>query len=1377
VSSDEREGGLRNLLNFGHSIGHAIEAILTPQMLHGECVSIGMVKEAELARYLGVLKPGGVARLAKCLQSYGLPVTLQDKRVKALTRGKYCEVEKMLRIMAVDKKNDGRKKKIVLLSGIGRTHEKKASVVADEAIRVVLSPSVVVGSRTRSDHVKLSPPGSKSISNRALVLAALGNGTCRISNLLHSDDVDFMLTALHSLGGVDYHWEEDGDILVVTGKGGQLHACKEELYLGNAGTAARFLTTVVTLTKASKQSDRVILTGNARMKQRPIGPLVDALTSNGAKLDYIENKGCLPLNVSTLSGGLKGGRIELAATVSSQYVSSILMCAPYASQPVTLSLIGGKPISQPYIDMTTSMMASFGIKVTRSDTEEHTYHIPQGTYTSPKEYEIESDASSATYPLSVAAITGSKCTITNIGSSSLQGDARFAVEVLGPMGCVVEQTATSTTVQGPKDGKLRSLPHVDMEPMTDAFLTASVLAAVANADSHKTTRISGIANQRVKECNRIAAMAHELAKFGVTCREFDDGIEIDARDVSSLISPTDGVYCYDDHRVAMSFSVLAVALHSSVIVQEKKCVEKTWPGWWDVLSSKFGVELGGIDEIPHLGAPTTTGALNLRSIFLIGMRGAGKTTMGKWASEVLDLPLIDLDQQLEKKLQHSIPEHIRSKGWESFREQELLLLQEEMEKRPIGYIFACGGGIVETEAARALLQKYHSQGGLVVHVHRDIEKVMEFLQVDKTRPAYVDDMLAVWQRREHWYTDCSNFEFHNPDINSVDASSIKQNFSRFLQVVRGTSPSYNLIAQKSVSYFLSLTFPDVSKIEVKWDHITAGCDAVEIRADLLVDPSTSNGSLSWTFLEEQVANVRSMTNLPLIFTLRTKSQGGSFPDEDQEGALRIYKKALRMGFEFLDLEISWPREILEEVTKLKKYTKIIASHHDPKGDLRWDNGTWISFLNIGVEYGDIIKLIGVATSLEDNYTLETFRKYIKSSHNINLIALNMGEHGKLSRILNRFLTPVSHPNLPIKAAPGQLSVAEINRGLTLIGEISKKNFYLFGKPISHSRSPVLHNGLFKLFGLPHQYQLFETDKSEETLSVLKSHDFGGASVTIPLKLEFFSILDEITNEAKVIGAVNTIYPISKPGAVAPILRGDNTDWIGIKDTLRHAGIKQSVDPGPALIIGAGGTSRAAIVALQALYYSPIYILNRSLSNSEKMIASFDDQKFDLRLIDPSKPIPDLGRFTVAVSTIPSDLPLDPAVEGVLQALFTPINNGAGSQADDDKHVSNSPTEPDLRKLDPEKRFYLEMAYKAQDSLLTVMARSAGFIPVNGLEPLLFQVCIYFFSCSFIFHALYIHRQFNVPTLNREKRLLCMYSEEEECFKRQEELLYQTRVKC
>lgn len=262
------------------------------------------------------------------------------------------------------------------------------------------------------------------------------------------------------------------------------------------------------------------------MKQRPIGPLVDALRSSGSAITYLGTEGSLPLSIPATKNGFRGSKIQLTASVSSQYVSSILLCAPYAAEPVTLELVGGQVISQPYIDMTIAMMNSFGVEVVREKDPAgkplNVYQIPRATYTNPSEYVIESDASSATYPLAIAAITGTTCTISNIGAASLQGDAYFAKGVLEPMGCTVVQTATETTVTGPPPGQLRAIGNVDMETMTDAFLTASVLAAVAAQPVLKerevagspptTTRIYGIANQRVKECNRIKAMIDQLGE-------------------------------------------------------------------------------------------------------------------------------------------------------------------------------------------------------------------------------------------------------------------------------------------------------------------------------------------------------------------------------------------------------------------------------------------------------------------------------------------------------------------------------------------------------------------------------------------------------------------------------------------------------------------------------------------------------------------------------------------------------------------------------------------------------------------------------------------------------------------------------------------------
>lgn len=1310
VSADEREGGLRNLLNFGHSIGHAIEAILTPQLLHGEAVAIGMVKEAELARFLGILRPHAVSRLSKCIASYGLPTSLKDKRVMKLTAGKECRIDTLLEKMSVDKKNDGDRKKIVLLSQIGRTFEPKASVVADSDIRTILSASIsVTPGMPNGLKVTVTPPGSKSISNRALILAALGSGPCKIKNLLHSDDTEFMLSAIKQLGGASYSWHDAGEILEVTGNGGKLSASREDLYIGNAGTASRFLTTVLTLCSSTQGSNSTVLTGNARMKVRPIGPLVDALRQNGAQIEYLEQEKSLPIRVHS-TGGFQGGMIELAATVSSQYVSSILMAAPYAKSPVTLRLVGGKPISQPYIDMTISMMSSFGISVTKSTTEMDTYHIPLGAYKNPSDYIIESDASSATYPLAVAAITGTTCTIPNIGSASLQGDARFAIDVLRPMGCSVQQDEHSTTVTGPITGQLKPLPQVDMEPMTDAFLTASVLAAVANGE----TQITGIANQRVKECNRIAAMKEQLAKFGITCTELDDGIQISGKSLSDIQTPNVGIHCYDDHRVAMSLSVLSVVAPGSTIITERECVGKTWPGWWDTLAQSFKVKLDGSDITDSKSGVKHASTRRLhakRSVFVIGMRGAGKTTAGRWMAKLLDWKFIDLDEELEHRSGKTIPEIINSpKGWDGFRQDELDLLQDVAENMPECHVLSCGGGIVEMPKARELLQNYCNSGGMVVLVHRNIDQVIEYLMRDTTRPAYTTEIRQVYERRKAWYEVCCNHIYYSPhSAPNTGSNSIPDDFKRFVTSITVGNSCVKNIAKKDESFFVSLTVPKLNENLPAISSASVGSDAIEIRVDLLHDWSLEA-------VTEQLSLLRFVSKLPIIFTVRTVSQGGRFPDAANDHRHDLYRLALRLGVEYLDAEVTSSDDILQELTETRRNTLIVSSHHDPAGSLSWKNASWIPFYNRALQYGNVIKLVGNAKSIEDNFDLANFKSRMMADHKTPIIAINMGAAGQLSRILNGFLTPVSHPDLPFKAAPGQLSAAEIRQGRALLGQIKKREFYLFGSPISQSRSPALHNTLFGITGLPHEYHLHETSSAENLDEVLHSESFGGASVTIPLKRDVIALVDELTPAAQAIGAVNTIIPLNDdiPSNKRRLL-GDNTDWKGMVYTLSEAGVINPIKNESAAVIGSGGTTRAAIYALHFMGFETIYVVGRDAHKVNTLASEFPRDYNVNAITEPAQAADFAHSPSVIISTIPADQPIDNGVEDV---VFTLLSLSAISRVN---------------------RVLLEMAYKPHHTQIVQMAESIGtWTVIPGLEVLAsqgwYQVCIYEYSNLVFLHS-------------------------------------------
>ncbi|KAG0144655.1 hypothetical protein CROQUDRAFT_46993 [Cronartium quercuum f. sp. fusiforme G11] len=1253
VTKDEKETGLRNLVNFGHTIGHAIEAVLTPDLLHGECISVGMVLEAEVSRALGFLHNDAVGRLSKCLAAYGLPISMTDPRIGGAPKAAELTPERLLDLMSVDKKNAGKLKKIVLLSRIGRTVEERATGVEDGLIKRVIAPCVRVFPGPPSQReLWLTTPGSKSISNRALVLAALATGTCRLTNLLSSDDTQVMMTALEDMGGASFSWENGGATLVVRGGGGKLHPPPggKQVYLGNAGTAARFLTTLTTLITPDGQnplsSQQTVITGNARMKQRPIGPLVDALRQSGNQLTYLGTEGCLPLEIA--GGGLSGGTIELAASVSSQYVSSILLCAPYARTPVTLKLVGGTVISQPYIDMTLAMMASFGISVTR---HEHTYQIPLGRYTCPGDgtYAIESDASSATYPLAIAALNGLTITLDNIGSASLQGDAQFATKVLEPMGCRVEQTPTTTTLVGPPSpDQLHQLGTIDMETMTDAFLTACVVLGVAGPapDGARSTKILGIANQRVKECNRIAAMVAELEKLGIRAEELPDGIEVYGRPARKLLEGAN-IHCYDDHRVAMAFAVLgSVPGGKGLVLDEKRCVEKTWPSWWDDFSAKLGFSIEGVGadqgvvNNKEVNGNGKGSAVDSPSILLCGMRGSGKSFAGRVAASSLGWPLTDSDLYFQNRHQMIITEFVKKHGWEAFRREECAILAELLRKFPTGHVISLGGGIVETEEGRAILKGYR---GPVIQINREVDEIVSYLHEDISRPSLGEPIETIWKRRQPWLLECSNAEFFNLGT-SLDSPATVANEKRvmrqFFDFITGDDTNHVALRPGSRTYFVALTLPSLTKPRPidepalsNFEELTLGCDAVELRVDLLsqdgVPPQVPKVP-SLHFVRQQVAALRRLTTLPIIFTVRTKGQGGMFPSQGAEKEyFELLQLGLRTGCEYVDVELGHSLEETRKLQKSKGHSILIGSYHDFAGKLKWDSDEMELKYQAIRQYADIVKLVTVAHTLEDNLVLLNFR----ASHpSPPLITINMARAGQMSRILSPVLSPLTHSLLPgPPAAPGQLSYAQIQQTLDLLGQHPPQKFWLFGKPIGHSRSPLMHNTSFVALGLgsSHTYSPLETDtlEDERVKAALASPDFTGASVTIPLKVKALALMDELTEEARAVGAVNTII---RKGAR---LVGDNTDWAAIATVIRRSLPADPSVRATAVVVGAGGTSRAAVYALHRLGVGRIGLVNRTRSRAEELVARMPESWAIEVLEDFEEAI--RMKPGIVVSTVPS----------------------------------------------------------------------------------------------------------------------------------------------
>jgi 3-phosphoshikimate 1-carboxyvinyltransferase len=398
-------------------------------------------------------------------------------------------------------------------------------------------------------------PGSKSISNRVLLLAALAEGTTRIDNMLASDDTQLMLDALEKLS-VDVT-TADGATLVV-GKGGPLvtQEIELDLYLGMAGTAYRPLTAALCLGRGTFS-----LLGSERMRERPIADLVDALRTLGARIDYLDQTGYPPLRVH--GGGLRGGRVTMRGNVSSQFLTSVLLAAPLADAPVSIT-IDGDQVSKPYLDITLDLMQRFGVRATAQNYA--AYQIPRGRYRAPGSVLVEGDASSATYFLAAGAIRGGPVRVTGLGKDSVQGDIAF-LEVLRAMGAHVRADTAFVEVTA---GQLRGV-DLDLNAMPDAAMTVAMLALFARG----RTRIRNIANWRVKETDRLSAMANELRKVGADVVEGADFLEVAApRRLRAATIDT-----YGDHRIAMCFSLAALG-GAPITINDPGCVTKTFPGYF-----------------------------------------------------------------------------------------------------------------------------------------------------------------------------------------------------------------------------------------------------------------------------------------------------------------------------------------------------------------------------------------------------------------------------------------------------------------------------------------------------------------------------------------------------------------------------------------------------------------------------------------------------------------------------------------------------------------------------------------------------------------------------------------------------------------------------
>lgn len=562
VRQDERESSIRKSLNMGHTTGHALE-LRYGDLSHGEFVLVGMYCEIEIALAEGKIEEAYARRLQALIAKVVAPMPA------------YKGVSAALETARLDKKNqDSDRISMIVPSSYGEYLE---LVLPYEKYCEYVSPLLekreefVVRKASGNGAVKVTVPGSKSITNRALLLAALSAGDCLLEGVLFSEDSRAVLSCLESLG-FSLRTDEEKKTVFVSGTGGKIPRRNAEIDVKSAGTAARFLTVLLAFA-----GGEYTLRASPQMEKRPMEPLLNALRSVGAEIVCLKEEGHFPFVLR--SGGIAAESIVVDTDVSSQFASALLLGAPLCEKGMLVRLTGSRQNGS-YIGITLKMMESFGV---RAEKRADGYYIPPGQTYACSRYAIEPDFSAAGYFFAAGALLARQVTVCGLHADSMQGDKQF-LSVLSDMGASVTDTAEGITVCG--KGTLKGI-SVNMRDFSDQALTLAAIAPFASSP----VSIEGIGHIRGQECDRIAAIRHNLSRMGVTVTERADGVEIEPK--KDLLPCR--IETFFDHRVAMAFAVAGLKT-GGLVIEDPFCCRKTFEDYFDILAEKFYDEKGEENE-------------------------------------------------------------------------------------------------------------------------------------------------------------------------------------------------------------------------------------------------------------------------------------------------------------------------------------------------------------------------------------------------------------------------------------------------------------------------------------------------------------------------------------------------------------------------------------------------------------------------------------------------------------------------------------------------------------------------------------------------------------------------------------------------------------
>ena len=1093
--------GIRNILNFGHTIGHGIEAV--SGISHGKSVAIGMSLETKLTVNNTLITPFKIRhQILTCLRNYNLPTDLES--VGDL------DIYKIVNSISKDKKG----KCVIAIKKLGESTETIFLNNSDFLQVLTKKRKITMTPLSTKKKISIQVPGSKSITNRVLLIAAICNKKCEINNVLISDDTMFMINALEQLG-IEIEFKDSNTVVINGGNGLFNSKNTNNLYLGNSGTSLRFLTGV--LATCLKDPHKIVLTGEKRMTERPIGELLDIfinLKSNIHKL----NDECPPFEIVGSKNDIEGGDIYLDNLVSSQYVSSLLMASPFFKKTTNV-YINKDSVSKGFIDLTYEIMKDFGADINKNTINgKIQYTINPKQYIGLDKYCVEGDATAYCYPIIMSLLSNQSVSITNFNRNSYQSDKSLILSILDKLNVIYKIHDNILTILS--DQIIKHSGELDFDS-SDTFMTFAVLFASTNCNC----TISNVKNQNVKECKRINAICKELGKIGVEITETNDSLTIKGTDKKIYLNGS--FKCYLDHRMAMSLSLLSTRCEN-INLEDIECVNKTYPEYWNDMK-KFGMNL----EIPD--KESYFNEISSKPIVLIGLPSSGKTTLGRYLSEKLNYNYYDTDKCIEKKLNSNgflYNSKLYKTDNQEFRYQEFLIFRELIKNNSGNTIISTGGGIIENPHVINILKTLP----IVIYLERDINHLdnIHISNIASAKGSTVNNLIKT--RIPIYESACSHI-YH---ISQKEFIKI-----RFLRWFNGI---YRPFVFNKHSHFLSFGVGDIGKNikQLQTDCYYDCIDAVELRADLLSDHSID-------FVKTQIYVLQNITYKPIIFTYRTIDEGG-------EGLLTnkldLLLLAIKMGCSCIDIELS-----NNNVSINKKHASFIGSCHIDNID-------------------KIVKSLLEA----NNYNQLEHLKLVITKQNwdilckLNLPIINpqkitlLLKDKKISRINNEYLTPVISNSLP-STFKNQLTIQD-NYQIKTHLDLGKK-YYLFGKDIQHSQSPTLHNNWFQEHLAFKKYSLLDTSLISDIKNTIESESFGGASVTMPFKEEVFPFITDVSEDASNIGAVNTITKVSNN-----IIRGDNTDWMGVQDIILSNTDKSSNLYG--IVIGSGGVAKASCYAFKTL---------------------------------------------------------------------------------------------------------------------------------------------------------------------------------------------------